>query len=195
MDAQARFAEIDRLLVAVDRIAAPEARAAVQELVQTLLALHSEAMERTLEIVHESDLHGQALIDDLSADPLVGELMLLHGLHPLDLATRLELALDGVRPYMHSHGGDVELLAVTPEGGARLRLTGSCHGCPSSRVTLKYAVEEAVYAAAPDLIALEVEGVADAPPAPAGFVPLAAIVAEAPAADHEAWVSVDAAGA
>ena len=45
-----------------------------------------------------------------------------------------------MRPYLGSHGGDVELLGVTDDGVVRLRLLGSCDGCPSSSVTLKLAV-------------------------------------------------------
>jgi Thioredoxin-like proteins and domains len=55
----------------------------------------------------------------------------------------------------------VELIGVTPEGGIKLRLEGNCNGCPSSRITLKSSIEEAIYAAAPDVTGLEVEGAVD----------------------------------
>jgi Fe-S cluster biogenesis protein NfuA/nitrite reductase/ring-hydroxylating ferredoxin subunit len=71
-----------------------------------------------------------------------------------------------VRPYLQSHGGNVELLGVE-EGVARLRLQGSCSGCPSSTMTLKLAIEEAVLKAAPDLERIEAEGVAEPSPKPA----------------------------
>ena len=71
----------------------------------------------------------------------MASLLLVHGLHPYDVETRVARALDGVRPYLGSHGGDVELLGVTDDGVVRLRLLGSCDGCPSSSVTLKLAVE------------------------------------------------------
>ena len=70
--------------------------------------------------------------------------------------TRVEQALDAVRPYLGSHGGDVELLEVTDEGAVRLRLLGSCDGCPSSSVTLELAVQDAIEAAAPEVVAIEV---------------------------------------
>ena len=70
-------------------------------------------------------------------------------------------ALDSVRPYLGSHGGDVELLGVTDDGVVRLRLLGSCDSCPSSTVTLELAVEGAIQAAAPEVTSIEV----DAPPA------------------------------
>ena len=81
----------------------------------------------------------------------------MHGLHPYDVPTRVEQALEGVRPYLGSHGGDVELLEVTDDGAVRLRLLGSCDGCPSSAVTLELAVQDAIEAAAPEVVAIEVE--------------------------------------
>ena len=68
-------------------------------------------------------------------------------------------ALATVRPYMESHGGDVELLGID-DGVARLRLVGHCKGCPASAATLELAIKEAIEEAAPDLAGLEVEGVA-----------------------------------
>src|SRR5918996_5456333 len=98
-------------------------------------------------------------------DELISHLLLLHGLHPLDLETRVAGALEEVRPYLQSHGGNVELLGI--EGGvARVRMQGSCDGCPSSAVTLKLAIEEAVQKAAPDLEGIEAEGVTEPQPAP-----------------------------
>jgi Fe-S cluster biogenesis protein NfuA/nitrite reductase/ring-hydroxylating ferredoxin subunit len=96
---------------------------------------------------------------------LVSHLLLLHGLHPLDVETRVVQALEEVRPYLQSHGGNVEFLGVE-EGVARLRMQGSCDGCPSSAMTLKLAIEEAVMKAAPDLDGIEAEGVAEPEPAP-----------------------------
>jgi Fe-S cluster biogenesis protein NfuA len=93
---------------------------------------------------------------------VVGGLLLLHGLHPLDLEARVLQALDQVRPFLRSHGGNVELLSLT-DGVIRLRLQGNCQGCPSSAVTMKQTIEEAILARAPDAIALEVEGAVDDP--------------------------------
>jgi Fe-S cluster biogenesis protein NfuA len=93
---------------------------------------------------------------------------MLHGLHPVPLETRVRAALDDVRPYLESHGGNVELLSL--EGGvARLRLEGSCSGCPSSTVTLKLAIEDAIYKAAPDIAGVEADGAA---PAASGLLQL-----------------------
>ena len=96
------------------------------------------------------------MIDSLAGDDLVGSILLLHGLHPLDLETRVRQALEKVRPLLRSHGGNVELLDLTG-GVARLRMLGSCDGCPSSAMTLKTAIEEAIYEKAPDVTAIEVD--------------------------------------
>ena len=111
------------------------------------------------------DLYGEALARLLAgADPvedeLVSHLLLVHDLHPVDVETRIRPALDGVRPYLGSHGGDVELLGVE-DGVARVRLGGTCDGCPSSAVTLQNAIEAAILKAAPDVERIEAEGVAE----------------------------------
>jgi Fe-S cluster biogenesis protein NfuA len=99
---------------------------------------------------------------------------LLYGLHPLHLETRVSQALDQVRPYLHRHKGDVVLMGVI-DGVVHLRMQGSCHGCPSSAMTLKNAIEEAIYAAAPDVAAIEVEGVVDAPVHPSHLLPIVSL--------------------
>jgi len=86
--------------------------------------------------------------------------LVVHDLHPLDLETRVARALERVRPYLGSHGGDVKLLGVE-DGVVLLRLEGSCQGCPSSTVTMKLAIEKAIEEAAPEILRIEVEGVAD----------------------------------
>ena len=149
------------------------ARKQVQEIVQRLLDLHGTVFERVLDGIAATGPPGLELIDALATDDLVGSLLLLYGLHPQDLETRVRAALDKVRPLLHSHGGNVELLGIT-EGTVRLRLQGSCHGCPSSAMTLKLAIEEAIYNAAPDATALEVDGVVEPQAQPhSTFVPLA----------------------
>src|SRR5262245_44423069 len=114
-----------------------------------------------LDLAWQATAGGAAIVDSFAHDDVVGGLLLLHGLHPLDLKTRVSQALDKVRPYLRSHGGNVELLRIDPDGVVRLRMQGSCHGCPSSAMTLKLAIEEAIYEQAPDVMAIEVEGADD----------------------------------
>jgi Fe-S cluster biogenesis protein NfuA len=64
-------------------------------------------------------------------------------------------ALDGVRPFLQTHGGNVEVLEIG-DGIVRLRMVGTCNGCPSSELTMKARIERAIYQAAPDVAAIEV---------------------------------------
>ena len=146
---------IEQLLTAADA-AGPAARERAEDLVRCVLDLYGAGLERLLEIVHDSGGLSEESLERLADDPLVSSLLLVHGLHPYGLDERVARALDGVRPYLGSHGGDVELLEVTDDGVVRLRMLGSCDGCPSSAVTLQLAVEGAITAAAPEVVAVEV---------------------------------------
>jgi len=150
---------IEELLEQVEQLPDATARETALELVQGLLDLYGEGLARIVGHVAEGD--DGTLADALAGDELVAHLLLLHGLHPVPLERRVRGALDEVRPYLETHGGDVALLGVE-EGVVRLQLQGSCSGCPSSAVTLKLAVEESIHKAAPDVT--EIVAV-DAPPA------------------------------
>jgi len=133
------------------------ARERAEELVRLVADLYGAGLERILDITYEAGHLTDEVLAALAADDLVASLLLVHGLHPYDVGQRVEQALESVRPYLGSHGGDVELLEVSDEGKVRLRLLGSCDGCPSSSVTLKLAVEGAIEAAAPEITGIEVE--------------------------------------
>lgn len=128
-----------------------------EELVRTVVDLYGAGLERLLDALFEAGRLDDVALEALTADPLVSGLLLVHGLHPDDVETRVARALDGVRPYLGSHGGDVELVDISTDGIVRLRLKGSCDGCASSAVTLELAVESAVRDAAPEVTAIEVE--------------------------------------
>jgi Fe-S cluster biogenesis protein NfuA/nitrite reductase/ring-hydroxylating ferredoxin subunit len=161
---QERVARVETLLGEIEALEDPNARQKAAEIVQVLLDLYGEGMARMMETVSQGE-ERERTFQAFADDELVSHLLLLHGLHPLAVETRVVRALEEVRPYLQSHGGNVELLGV--EGGvARLRMQGSCDGCPSSAMTLKLAIEEAVQKAAPDLEGIEAEGVAEPKPAP-----------------------------
>ncbi|MFC9835780.1 NifU family protein [Rhodococcus sp. NPDC127530] len=130
------------------------ARERAEQLVREVVELYGAGLQRVLEIIGDRD---DDLVERLAADELVASLLLVNGLHPHGVETRVATALDSVRPYLGSHGGDVELLGVV-NGVVRLRLTGSCQSCPSSAVTLELAVKDAVLAAAPETVDIEVVG-------------------------------------
>lgn len=150
------------------------ARERAEELVRLVVDLYGAGLERVLEIAYDSGRLDDALLEQLAADDLVASLLLVHGLHPYDVETRVGRALDEVRPYLGSHGGDVELVGISDEGAVRLRMLGSCDGCPSSSVTLTLAVETAIQKAAPEVTGIEVEE-AVATPASPSVIPVSAL--------------------
>ena len=160
-----RAERIEALIQEVTGLPDPHARSTVEELIQALLDMYGEGLSRMLELITQSEVSGNELIKIFTQDDLLSSLFLLHELHPEDIETRITKALVEVRPYLKSHGGNVELVKID-NGIAYLCLEGSCHGCPSSTITLKLAIEEAIYKAAPELIELQVEGVTEPPPRP-----------------------------
>ena len=140
-----------------------------EELVRALVAFYGEGLERLLDVVHEaSQERSPEIFAALCEDRYVENLLALHDLHPLSLEDRVRSALDGIRPYLESHEGNVELLRVE-DGIAFVRLGGSCDGCQSSAATLKNAVETAILERVSEIAAVREDGAllpAAASPAP-----------------------------
>ncbi|MGD9722000.1 MAG: NifU family protein [Pirellulales bacterium] len=165
---------IDQLLAKLDSLADIPLREDVQEVVQCLLTYHGAAVARLLSELSHAAGPPREIVARLAQDELVGSLLLLHGLHPADLETRVGAALDRVRPFLQSHGGNVELAQIAG-GVVHVRLAGHCHGCPSSAATMKSQIEQAIFAAAPDVesVVMDEEAPPAATPAAAGgFVAL-----------------------
>lgn len=147
---QARLGRLEGLIEEIEGWPDARARTRTRELLQTVLGLHAAGLERMLALAGPAR---EAWLEDA----LVGSMLLLHGLHPLPLDVRVKRALELVRPHLASHGGNVELLGLD-RGVVRLRLQGSCQGCPASALTLHHRIEEAIFEAAPDVAGIEVEG-------------------------------------
>jgi Fe-S cluster biogenesis protein NfuA/nitrite reductase/ring-hydroxylating ferredoxin subunit len=161
MEPQELVGEVERLLEDVESLLDPVARQTANGVVQALLELYGAGLERIVDAVAASP-DAAALAGAFAEDELVSHLLLLHGLHPVALEDRVRDALGEVRPYLESHGGNVELLEIDGPS-VRLRLQGSCSGCPSSAMTLKLAIENAIQKAAPEI--QEVIAVEEAPAA------------------------------
>lgn len=162
---------IEQLLEA-SAAAGPVARERAEELVRLVVELYGAGLERLLELAHDAGRLDDTLLDALAADELVSSLLLVHGLHPYGVHDRVEQALDAVRPSLGSHGADVELLGVSEEGVVTVRGLGSTGGCGSSAGALEL-VEEAIRAAAPETVRLDVVQV----PVPAPVIPVASLSA------------------
>lgn len=173
---------LDQIAIADSRAVAPAG-----ELVRALSTLYGEGLRRIVAMMDDETMHR------LITDDLISALLVLHDLHPDALLDRINTALDGVRPALGMHDGDVELLGLDEDANGvvvRLRLAGNCHGCPSSMVTMSQGVERAIREAAPEVARVEVDGLAS-PTEPELLQisrqrPYAADGSECPAVPHDA---------
>jgi Fe-S cluster biogenesis protein NfuA/nitrite reductase/ring-hydroxylating ferredoxin subunit len=149
---------IETLLDELGQSSPPAVLERVEGLVHAVMSLYGAGLARVVEEVPPDVLRR------LADDDVVGNLLVLHDLHPDDVDTRVQRALEQVRPYLGSHAGGVSLSEVDTAGVVHLRLEGSCDGCPSSSLTVRSAIEDAILVAAPDVVAVEAEGMVDAGP-------------------------------
>jgi Fe-S cluster biogenesis protein NfuA len=155
-EARALAARLEERLEALEGLP-PAAREAATGTVATMLDLYGEALAR---------IAARVPADALVGDEVVAHLLIVHDLHPVPVGERVEAALDEVRPYLRSHGGEVALVEVR-DGAVRLRLQGSCSGCPASRTTLELAVADAIRRAAPEVEEIHADDAEAPAPAPA----------------------------
>ena len=167
---------IGELVQEIESIADPAVRASTKNLVQSIMDLHGRALEKALDIVAEAGEPGMSIIDQLGDDPLVSSVLILYGLHPEDIQSRMVKAVDRIRPKLRKQGCEVELLDVN-DGAIRLRVETGSHSCGSTAKTLQASLEGAIYDAAPDLASLVIEGFEEKPAS--GFVALEKLMAGA----------------
>ncbi|MGA2413665.1 MAG: NifU family protein [Candidatus Sulfotelmatobacter sp.] len=168
-DFREEMQRIGGLVQEIEAIADPAVRAATKGLVQSLMDLQGAALEKALDIIFESGEPGKEMIDRLGRDSLVSSVLILYGLHPEDLETRVAKAVDRIRPQLRKQGCEVEWFGVN-EGAIRLRLETGPHTCGSTAKTAHATLEGAIYDAAPDLTSLVIEGLEEKPAS--GFVAL-----------------------
>jgi Fe-S cluster biogenesis protein NfuA/nitrite reductase/ring-hydroxylating ferredoxin subunit len=163
-DAQHVVDRVQELQAQLENLGQSVPRELADELVSAVVRMYGAGLERILATLLAAGPDGERIAGSLVDDPLVATLLLIHDLHPVSLEQRVQQALDSVRPYMESHGGNVELLSLE-RGVARINLQGSCSDCSASSVTLELAIKQALEEAAPDLEGLEVAGMDAAAPA------------------------------
>jgi Fe-S cluster biogenesis protein NfuA/nitrite reductase/ring-hydroxylating ferredoxin subunit len=161
-DVQAVGSKVEALLAEFAESSDPATAGRAEELVGLLVEFYGSGLARILELLDEQ------AVAPLLKDDLVTGLLVLHDLHPQTTEERVLAALERVRPYLGSHAGDVEYLGLDPDGTVRLRLAGSCDGCPSSTVTVKMAIEKGIEDVAPEVTKVEVENMTPQP-SPAGL--------------------------
>ena len=157
MEPEQLIARVQELTGRLEDLDDQACRALAEELTSAVVQMYGAGLERIVELADAGTREAMA------ADELVSGLLMIHDLYPVPIEERVAEALDTVRPYMESHGGDVELLGIE-DGIARLRLEGSCKSCRASSSTLELAVRQALEQAAPDLLGMDVEGVTEDEP-------------------------------
>jgi Fe-S cluster biogenesis protein NfuA/nitrite reductase/ring-hydroxylating ferredoxin subunit len=193
-----KFAQVGaRIEVVLEELASagdPSVVEKAEDLVSLLVDLYGGGLARILEMIAEEGEAGQTLLHRLAQDELVQALLIVHGLHPVDLDERIHDALESVRPYLGSHSGGVENLGVDGAGVLHLRLEGNCEGCPSSRVTVQSAIEDAVRKAAPEILTIDVAGVVKEEPRAGNLLQIGGLggdSASTPETPRPEWASVD----
>jgi Fe-S cluster biogenesis protein NfuA len=156
-DFRERMQRIDGLVQEIEDIADPALRASTKELVQSLMDLHGAALERAMEVISSAGEPGMNLIDQLGRDPMVSSVLILYGLHPEELNSRVLKAIERVKPQLRKQGCELELLGLS-EGTVRLRVQTGEHTCGSTAKTVQATLEGTIYDAAPDITALTIEG-------------------------------------
>jgi len=143
------------LIEQLENLPDDQVRSQVFELLDWMDAYHRESIHRLIDLLPPEAL--EAAKGDPLLLPMLEAYEVIGGDHEeADALALVEEALQQVRPYIHSHGGEMELLSVE-EGVVRLSLMGSCDGCPSSAITLTQGVEEAIRQRWSGLRRLEVE--------------------------------------
>ncbi len=125
-------------------------RNTVQALTQAHDELHREAFTRLIRILKQEPA-SMALLKQAVSDEIVYAVLRRHGVVKPALQERLEDALTSVRPYLQSHGGDVEIVSLQPPDSVEIRLLGACDGCPASTLTLSEGVEKAIREHCPEI--------------------------------------------
>jgi hypothetical protein len=151
-----RMRRIETLVAELEQCADPATQARSRALVQAVLELHGAGLARLLQVTSEQGEAGRALAESFLRDELLSSLLLLHDLHPHDLATRAGAALDRVRAQLGAQGCKVELIEAGG-GVVRVRMERTTRKHGSSVEGLRAVVLEALSAAAPDAEAIEVE--------------------------------------
>src|SRR5580692_4978145 len=106
---QRRMRQIEDLVRQLDSSPDPGVRTQTKALIQAIMDLHGEAIERMLQhISAPEEKSGEALIDSLAEDPVIAGVLVLYGLHPYDLESRVRKAIDKARSALRSYGTEVE---------------------------------------------------------------------------------------
>ncbi|CAE6857993.1 hypothetical protein R70006_07929 [Paraburkholderia domus] len=161
---------IDELIAALEALDDPRAREPAKELLQVVLDLHTNGLARLMEIVSEAGALDDAMVEAFERDAGVSALLLLHGLHPQDLPTRVSRAVEKMRPLLGAQGIQIELLDAAEEA-VRVRVAGRLQGKHNSVGELQQEIERSIFEAAPEAMRVEIAGLPDVNVHELRFVP------------------------
>jgi Fe-S cluster biogenesis protein NfuA len=167
---EAQQRRIEELIAALEALEDPRAREPAKELLQVVLDLHSQGLSRLLEIVSAAGAMDEALIEALELDAPVSSLLLLHGLHPQDLPTRVARAVEKMRPLLGAHGIQIELIDAAEEAVC-VQVSGRLQGKHNSVGELQQEIERSIFEAAPEAMRVEIAGLTEVNVHELRFVP------------------------
>ncbi len=170
---QEQVRQLGKLITQFDQMPDGPPKTACKELVQLLMDVHGAGLDRIMEIVFESEGPGPVIIDKLGNDAVTSSLLLLYSLHPQGLETRVQQAVERMRPRLRKLSCSVDLAGIA-EGAVHVRVTAAAHGCGSSSKDIQAIVEEGIYELAPDVASLEILGLEE--PSNSGFVALESLI-------------------
>lgn len=167
--------KIETLVRRAESLPDPHARQITIDLLRAVLDFHAAGLERMLEITFDSGAAGQAIIDRLADDDLTSSLLLLHDLHPDDVETRLQRAVEKLEQMFSSLGARLSIGSF--DGRTVTVLFESSRTWSAAAV--RTSVEKSILQAAPEIESIAIEGIKEIPAA--DFVPVAQLLAGLPA--------------
>ena len=173
-----RLQGIGQLISGLEEITDSKAQSSARELTQLIMELHCAGLEKMMEIIFAQGAAGVEIIDQLGRDRVVSSLLVLHGLHPDDLATRVSRAVELIAAKLRKQEVEVQLLSVN-EQTVRVSAQTNAHACGSTAATVRAEIEDAIYEAAPEVGSLVIEGLE--PKSASGFVNIDQLVGTASA--------------
>jgi Fe-S cluster biogenesis protein NfuA len=167
---QQKMQRIGEIVEQFESNADPRTRAMARELVEALMAMHGTALQQILELAANTGEVGETIIRQCGRDDLVSSVLLLYGLHPENLRSRVTYALEKTRNSLRAQSASAELVSISDDGAVTVRLETQSTGCGSSSV--KATLEAALYNAAPDAMSIVINETGAALTS-SGFVSLA----------------------
>jgi nitrite reductase/ring-hydroxylating ferredoxin subunit/Fe-S cluster biogenesis protein NfuA len=156
---------LDRLAYTEQRVAAKTARWEIEGYRRALENLQGEALRRLVSAL-ESDPGAAAILRDAAAgDDVIYTVLRQHDIIKPSIESRVEKALQKVRPHLATHGGDIEIVAIEPPR-LILRLLGACDGCPAQLLTLRSAIASVLKRDCPEITQFVEEQTTEAEKAP-----------------------------